>query len=225
MNFDDFDVWWRERGDENRLPQMRAQLEQALSHKVSRDIEYSIRWRLARLHHFQAMRNENDNFVARRFFEEAENEARRAVSLNANDVAGQFWLGVCELEAARTRHKIGALWALPRAKRHLKSALQLDESFHFAGAWRVLSRIEALSPLDSKPRALKFYRRALEIAPHNSTTQLYFAELLLKLKQRDEAQKVLREIVSQDVDVEWKWEQARDKTIAARLLKLNEPRA
>lgn len=225
MNLDDFDIWWRQRGDENALSQMRAHLDGALCDKASRDIEYSMRWRLARLFHFRAMQNEDDEKVAHQLFAEAQMQARRAVSLDEDDAAGHFWLGVSLPEAARTRSKIAVLRVLPRARRHLKIAAQLNGSFHFAGAWRVLARIEALSPLGSKHRALDFFHRALEIAPYNSTTQLYLAELLLKTKQRDEAQKILREIVSQAVDIGWQWEQARDKMVAARLLKTNEPEA
>lgn len=222
MKFDVFDIWWRHRGEQNALSQMRVQLEKALSQKASPQIEYSISWRLARLHHFCAMQKEDDKKIAHELFSTAKTQAQHAVSLNANDVAGHFWLGVCCLETARTQSKMTALRALPRAKKHLKIAATLDETFHFAGARRVLGRIESRAPFPfgSQQNALVLFNRALEIAPHNSTTLLYFAELLLSMK-RDEAQKTLHEIVSQDVDENWKWEQARDKTIAARLLEVN----
>ena len=227
MNFDDFDIWWRERGDEEQLPQMRAQLEKALLNKASREIEYSIRWRLARLHHFQAMLHEerNERKAAHQSFVLGRQEAARAI-FRSDDVAGHFWLGVCLLEAARTKNSFAALLVLEHTRLRLQLALERDESFHHAGTLRVLGRMAHRTPVlfgGRKQRALSFYHRALKIAPDNSTTQLYLAELLLSMKRKSEAQKILREIVSAPRAEDWKWEQARDKTLAARLV--NEPKS
>ncbi len=221
MNFDDFDLWWRQRGDESQLMQMRAQLEEALQTKPARDIEYSIRWRLARLHHFRAMLHEakNKRNVAHHEFILGRQQAGRAILL-ADDVAGHFWLGVCLIEAARTKNPFAALMALKHAQRRLQLALERDESFHHAGTLRVLGRMAHRTPFPfgSKKRARELYRCALKIAPDNSTTQLYLAELLLSMKRKTEAQQTLRAIIAQPRDEDWAWEQARDREIARGLL-------
>ncbi len=225
MNFHDFDFWWRERGDVEQLTQMRAQLEKPLLHKPPRDIEYSILWRLARLEHFTALVKieDSERKTAHHHFVLGEIHAHRATQLR-DEAAGNFWLGVCRLEAARARHKFAVWKVLKSARHHLQMAFERDEAFHFAGAFRVLARIEALAPFPfgSKKRALNFTNRALKIAPHNSTTLLYKAELLKSMELKLEARGILQEIVSQPLDDEWKWEQARDKVIAARLLDENE---
>lgn len=232
MNFDEFDMWWRARGDAEQLSQMRAQLEDALQTKAECKIEYSIRWRLARLHHFTAMLHEeqNDRKAAHREFVLGRQQASRAFLLN-DDVAGHFWLGVCLLEAARTKNPFAALLVLEHARKRLQLALERDASFHHAGALRVLGRMAHRTPPllgGGKRRALDFYRRALKIAPDNSTTQLYLAELLFSMKRNEEAAALLGRIVSQPRDDDWVWEQGRDHEIARRLLqklKLREPQA
>ena len=228
MNRNNFDIWWRARGDEEQLSRMHTQLEDALQPKLARDIEYSIRWRLARLHHFRAMLHEeqNDRKAAHREFVLGRQQAAGAVLL-ADDVAGHFWLGVCLVEAERTKNPFAALLALEHAQRRLRLALERDPSFHHAGALRVLGRIEQRAPwpVGTKKRALDFYRRALTIAPDNSTTQLYLAELLISMKKTEEAEQILQRIVSQPRDDDWVWEQARDQKIARRLLQPNEPEA
>jgi len=222
MNWDDFDLWWRARGDAEQLSLMRAHLEEALQAKSGRDIEYSIRWRLARWHHFAAMRHEeqNDRKAAHREFVLGRQQAARAIFL-VDDVAAHFWLGVCLLEAARTQNPFAALLVLEHAQRRLQLALQRDPAFHHAGTLRVLGRMAHRTPPlfgGRKTRALDFYRRALEIAPDNSTTQLYLAELLMSMKKTEEAKRTLRRIVSQPRDDDWVWEQNRDREKARALL-------
>ena len=222
MNWDDFDIWWRERGDEKQLSQMRAQLEAALQPKPARDIEYSIRWRLARWHHFAAMQLEanGDRKSAHEHFVLGRQQAARAIFLD-DDVAGHFWLGVCLLEAARTQNPFAALLVLEHARLRLQLALERDESFHHAGTLRVLGRMAHRTPPlfgGRKTRALGFYRRALQVAPDNSTTQLYIAELLLAMKRKPEATRTLQQIISQPRDDDWVWEQNRDREKARALL-------
>lgn len=230
MNFDDFDLWWRERGDENELSPMRAQLEKALCDKASRDIEYSISWRLARWHHFAAMKNGEDSSAARAHFADGVRQAQRAIELRKTvqreGVEADFWHAVNALEAARLTSKIAVISVLPRATRTLTKVLRCDEEFHFAGALRVLGRITHLKPKflgGGAEKSLAIFAQALEIAPQNSTTRLYFAQALNTANRADDARRELETILSQPLDIDWKWEQARDKTVAARLL--NEPRA
>lgn len=222
MNRNNFDIWWRARGNEEQLSRMRTQLEDALQAKAERKIEYSIRWRLARLHHFTAMLHEeaHDRKSAHREFVLGRQQASRAVLLN-DDVAGHFWLGVCLVEAARTQNPFAALLVLEGARIQLELALERDASFHHAGALRVLGRMAHRTPVlfgGGTQRALDFYRRALAIAPDNSTTQLYYAELLLSMKFKNEARKLLGRIVSQPRDEDWIWEQKRDREKARVLL-------
>ncbi len=75
----------------------------------------------------------------------------------------------------------------------------------------------------SLDHALDIYRRALQLAPHNSTTLLYFAEALLSDRQPGEARRVLNRLIEAAPDPDWTWEQTRDKTLARALLqKMNE---
>jgi len=156
---------------------------------------------------------QNERKAAHREFVLGRQQASRAVLLN-DDVAGHFWLGVCLIEAARTQNPFAALLVLQHARLRLQLALKRDPHFHHAGSWRVLGRMAHRTPPlfgGRKQRALDFYRRALEIAPDNSTTQLYFAELLISMKRTEEAQRILQRIVAQPRDDDWVWEQKRDQ--------------
>lgn len=78
-------------------------------------------------------------------------------------------------------HLPSAAYALP------PTIYRLPTTTHFAGPLRVWGKLMHQKPLllgGSIDRALDIYRRALQIAPHNSTTLLYYAESLIADQRR-----------------------------------------
>jgi tetratricopeptide (TPR) repeat protein len=185
-------------------------------------------WRVARLEHFLAMlaQENTDTAAALQHFSIGEKAAQHAMNFDtSDDVAPLFWRSVCKLEAARLRGKLAAARVLAACERDLKRAEGIDDTFHGAGALRVLGRIMHLKPLllgGDLNQAMKLYQRALQIAPHNSTTQIYYAEALFADRQRLRAREVLQQIIEAPADTSWLWEQERDKTHARSLLAATE---
>ena len=80
-----------------------------------------------------------------------------------------------------------------------------------------IARITHVKPLllgGSIDRALDMYRRALQIAPHNSTNLLYYAEALMADQQKVQAREIFNQIIAAPIDEQWRAEQARDRQIA-----------
>jgi len=219
MNWNLLDEQWRNRGDAAQFAELENALDRALYNQ--KEPEYALLWRWARLEHFRAMRDEANVAGAKRHFAAGAQEAKTAVALQPNRVEGHFWCGVCEIEAARLQNKLAAFRVLSGASKHIDRAAQIDESYHFAGPLRVQARMRHLRPIllgGSLDTALEMYRRALQIAPHNSTTLLYYADALLANQERPQARHVLQQILDAPPDPDWKWEQKRDQKIAARKL-------
>lgn len=219
FNLEMLDDLWRMRHENASLDAF----DHALTAALASGREYSHLWRAARLAHFRAMQSEekNKNEDALRFFESGKMHAENAVEENRHDVEGQFWLGVCVLEYSRRKSWIAAAGALKNAEAHIQRAINQDETYHFAGPLRVMARITHYKPLllgGSLDRALDIYRRALQIAPQNSTTLLYYAETLIADQQKKLARETLQKIISAPTDADWIWEQARDKRLAQELL-------
>jgi len=211
----DLDELWQQR----HLPVFLDDLESALQQALALQPEYSTLWRAARLAHFRAMQNEEANQTsdALRFFEIGRNHAQKALEENRHDVEGHFWLGVNALEWARRKGWLAAASTLHRAAAHIERAMNQDEEYHFAGPVRVWARITHFKPLalgGSLDRALDIYGRALQIAPHNSTTLLYYTEALLADQQKALARRTLHQIINAPEDADWLWEQTRDKRLA-----------
>jgi tetratricopeptide (TPR) repeat protein len=219
-NFEELDALWQKRHD----TVICAQLENAvLTALGTTPREYSLLWRAARYFHFRAMQCDEDKDAqqARAYFSQGVQSGRGAMEVNANEVEGCFWCGVNEIEAARHTSTLATLATLGKASARIERAAKIDESFHFAGPLRVMGRIIHRKPLllgGSAGVAIEYFKRALQLAPDNSTTQIYYAEALLTEQQKPEARRVLNDVLHAPDDESWKWEQSRDRKIAQQML-------
>jgi len=146
----------------------------------------------------------------------------RAVALNAEHVEGHFWVGVNLALFAENNGGLRGLRALRWARSELKLALNLNEAYHDAGPLRVLGRLAHKAPRllgGSLRQSEKYYTRALEVAPANTVTLLYAAELALERKQLPRAERLLGLIQSLPDDPDWEYENRRDRELARALLK------
>lgn len=180
-------------------------------------------WRHARLFHFRAMQTleQGEEMGARTLFSTGQKHADVAQKIDASRVEGTFWSGTCELEAARLSGKFALLSALVRAQKAVARAARINEEFHFAGPLRVLGRITHQKPLalgGTLDGAIAFYERALQIAPHNSTTGIYFADALLADRQPKRAREALNAVIENSDPYNWAWETARDQKMAREWL-------
>lgn len=184
---------------------------------------YAWRWRRARLLHFLAMQAvvSNQDAPATQLFSESAAEAKQAMAVGKFGVEGQFWFGASALEAARRKGVMVMGAVFGAASKSIEQAMQIDEAYNFAGPVRVWGRIQQFKPLmlgGSLDRAIASYHRALQIAPDNSTSLLYYAEALWADRQPKPARAACEKILSDPDAPEWMWEQARDRPLAAKLL-------
>ena len=221
MDWQLFEEEWQRRYEAATLQQLSAFFSQAAPD--TSDDEFAWRWRRARLLHFQAMQaDENGNTPdAVRLFSEGAVQAKRAIEIQKFSVEGHFWQGVNALEAARRKGPVSLAANFGAASKAVEQSLQIDEAYHFAGPVRVWGRIQHMKPLllgGNLDKAIESYRRALQIAPHNSTTNLYYAEALWADRQPKIAREVCQKIIAAPDDADWIWEQQRDRVLAAKLL-------
>ena len=180
---------------------------------------YEAKWRLARSLFFLGQ-------CAEAFDEKVQlhsiaiRAGQEAVSLDAGRVEGHFWLGVNLALFAEASRGLRAARALLRARRELKRAAAISESYHGAGPLRVLGRIEHRAPPflgGSRKRSLRYFERALATTA-NSVTMIYAAELLLFIGDRRRASDLLQKVISLPLDPEWEFENLRDRRTARLML-------
>ncbi len=145
----------------------------------------------------------------------------RAVELSPDRVESRFWLGVNHALFAEAATGLRAARAVIHARRELKRAASLEEGYHGAGPLRVLGRLEHKAPWfigGSRKRSREYFDRALALAPTNSVTALYAAELAADSGEPDEAARLLKIIIDAPVDPEWEFENLRDRKRAVAML-------
>ena len=181
---------------------------------------YEVQWRLSRAMFF--LGQEADSKCARRQLHAAGiNAGERAIALNHERVEGHFWAGVNLALFAESQGGIRGARAMLWARSELKLAAKLNEDYHDAGPLRVLGRLEHKAPRllgGSRNRSRQCFDRALGIAPENSVTRLYAAELAIDEGERDRAESLLKQIIESPVDPEWEFENHRDRELARALL-------
>ena len=181
---------------------------------------YEVQWRLARALFFLGQ-EAGSRDSSRQLYAAGIAAGERAVALNDTRVEGHFWVGVNLALFAETNRGIRGLRALRWARLELKRAAQIDERYHGAGPLRVLGRLAHKAPKllgGNRKRSRALFDRALEIAPPNSVTLIYAAELALETGDNDRACTLLQQALTSPADPDWEFEINRDRERARTLL-------
>lgn len=183
--------------------------------------DFEATWRLGRAHFFLGQEAGNDD-EAHSHHLLGVTVCRRAVSLNPSRVEGNFWLGVNLALLARLENSFRALICALRARRSLQRAVRLGPGYHGAGPLRVLARLQHKLPRSlagGRKRARINFERAVEIAPANSVTRVYYAELLLEMGETAHAREHLESLLNSVPEPGWTFESERDRQTAREMLK------
>jgi len=179
---------------------------------------YEVQWRLARALFFLGQQGGSRD-SRRQLYAAGTGAGERAVVLNTERVEGHFWVGVNLALFAESAGGLRGFRSLLWARRELKRAIAIAESYHDAGPLRVLGRLEHKAPRllgGNLKRSRDLLDRALAIAPTNSVTLTYAAELALDTGERDRAYSLFQQVLDSPIDADWEFENNRDRE-AARL--------
>ena len=181
---------------------------------------YEVQWRLSRAMFFLGQQAESAKEKLQ-LHSSAGDAGARAVGLNPARVEGHFWMGVNLALYAESARAPKGIRAILRARSELKRAVEISESYHGAGPLRVLARLEHKAPRflgGNRGRSRAHFVRALSIAPYNTVTLLYAAELALDDGDQDRAAGLLQRVVTSPADPDWEFEILGDREIARSLL-------
>jgi len=191
-----------------------------LSGALRSEERYEVQWRLSRALFFlgQEAATRDDRVQLHQSGIEA---GKRAIALNQERVEGHFWAGVNLALFAEARRRLAAIRAVLWARSELRLAIRIRESYHEAGPLRALARLEHQAPAllgGSRKLSKQHYDRALRVAPNNSVTLLYAAELAEDAGDSTRAVDLLKRLIELPVDPDWEFEILRDKKLAEQML-------
>jgi tetratricopeptide (TPR) repeat protein len=213
--------------ERERIENIRASLELLESARAAAADDFEAAWRSGRALFFLGQES-NVRAAARELHARGASASESAVRRAPARVEGHFWLGVNLALQAQASHSLAAILLVWRARRALKRAVRVDASYHDAGPLRVLARLKHKLPRPlggSHAAARADFLRAIELAPTNTVTRLYFAELLLETGDVVGAQRELATILESPLRPEWKFETERDRRLAQEMLeRIRKPR-
>ncbi|MCA1558476.1 MAG: TRAP transporter TatT component family protein [Acidobacteria bacterium] len=183
--------------------------------------DYETLWRISRAHFFLGQESQDES-ERRAHHLSGMDAGGRAARASDEGVEGHFWFGVNLALLAQMEKPFSALRHALGARRELRRAASLNPGYHAAGPWRVLARLESKLPRflgGGRKRALAHFEEALRLAPLNTVTRLYLAELLQDCGDNARARAELETILATPFDPNWDFEIKRDKTRAREMLK------
>jgi tetratricopeptide (TPR) repeat protein len=178
--------------------------------------DYASAWRLGRAFFFLGQEAPK-RVDAKKFFKRGVTASSNAVRMEPARVECHFWLGVNLALLAGSENVLTAIVDAVRAKRALQRAVRIDPEYHGAGPLRVLGRLQQRLPTwlgGGTDRARVNFERAVEIAPDNTVTRIYLAELLSEIGDVSGARAQLEAILSSPANPDWAFETERDRKLA-----------
>jgi len=210
------DALYEKRGETGNV---RACVELLESAEQSSD--YEVAWREGRALFFLGQEAEREG-ERRSLHQRGAGSCQRASQDQPFRVEAHFWLGVNLALLAQTERPFRALRHALVARRALRLAARINPAYHAAAPLRVLARLEHKLPKifgGNRTRARANFEDAIALAPANTVTRIYFAEMLIDEGKPDEAKEQLEEILRAPVEPSWAFETKRDKRAAEEYLR------
>lgn len=183
--------------------------------------DYELLWRCSRAYfHLGREALSKDKKLA--FYNRAVEMGKRAVEVKNDRPEGHFWLGISIAAVGETSGILKSLGSVKDVKREMEQVVAIDDSYEEGGAYRILGRLDHKVPWlfgGRKSRSHEYYQNAMAIAPDNTYTHLFLAELLVDEDKTEEARKELEFILSVNNNPKWAYDIKVNKAKARRLLK------
>ncbi|MFQ5862441.1 MAG: tetratricopeptide repeat protein [Candidatus Brocadiales bacterium] len=213
----ELDALYDGREDINLVQQIVTNCERLLAGN-SRD--YELLWRCSRAY-FHLGREAQSKEEKLKFYNEAVEIGKRAVEIKNDRPEGHFWLGISIGAVGETSGILKSLGSAKGVKKEMKQVIAVDDSYEEGGAYRIMGRIDHKVPWlfgGRKSRSHEYYQKALAIAPDNTYTHLFLAELLIDEGKTEEARKELEFVLGVSNNPKWAYDIRVNQAKARRLL-------
>ncbi len=226
----DADSLWEKRGesfDQNTLIADAANIDQAIDiyKKVmtttSGAEKEEATWKLIRAYYYKGKYTVQDSDTKKKIYDLGKELGEEAVKEFPDSPGVNFFLAVVwgvwgeeyGIFAAARKGVAGKI------KKRCEKTIKIDPKFEDAGGYRVLGRVYFKAPKiplilgwPSKKKAVGFLEQSLEIAPEDLNTKQFLAEALYSQKQKERANKLMKEILATEGVIEGVAEDANIKS-------------
>ncbi|NNE66074.1 MAG: hypothetical protein HKN33_05860 [Pyrinomonadaceae bacterium] len=133
-------------------------------------------------------------------FEEGVKFGEQGVEADENCLEAVFWLAVNYGSFGNEKGIMKSLSLINPIKDLCERTIEIDESYFYGGAWRVLGRLYNKAPgfpisIGDNKKSKKCFKKALEHGPKFYLNHLYIAELYISEREYDQAREHLEWIL------------------------------
>lgn len=158
------------------------------------------------------------------FFEEGVECGKTGTEIDADSVEANFWLAVNYGAFGQEKGIMQSLALINPIKELAEKTIELDETYFYGGAWRVLGRLYHKAPgfpfsIGSTKKAIECLEKAVAIGPKFYLNRLFLAEAYISNRDKSKAREHLEWICNAPLNKNHEFEDERDKREAETLLK------
>jgi len=134
---------------------------------------------------------------------------------------GHFWLAANHILYGQEKGIFKSLSMIKPARQELEAAIRIDPAFENGSAYAVLGKLDSELPRlfgGNLKRGIEYLEKALKLAPSSSLVKLFLAESYLSAGRKQEAKRLLEEILTMAPDKNYEFEFTENRQEARRLL-------
>ena len=164
---------------------------------------YELDWKFARAAYHYADYFVKDRREKKKLFTEGKKSAEKAVVINGNDVEGHVYLGICLGSWAKANGVMASLRSVPLILKEANKSIAIQPDFSGAAPYILRANVYMKAPGiagGNIHKAESDFRKALALAPDNRKIYRYLAQVLIRLRKRKEAKKLVEKGLSLTYD-------------------------
>ena len=157
---------------------------------------YEMSWKLARAAYHYAEYFVKDRREKKRLFTEGKKAAEKAVMIDSNKVQGHLYLGICLGSWAKANGIMASLRSVPLILKEGDKAIAIQPDYAGAAPYILRANVYMKAPGiagGNIHKAESDFRKALALAPKNRKIYRYLAQVLIRLRKRKEAKKIVEQ--------------------------------
>lgn len=157
------------------------------------------------------------------FFNEGVECGMEGVRIDENSVEANFWLAVNHGAFGQEKGIMQSLTLVNPIKELAEKVIELDGTYFYGGAYRVLGRLYNKAPgfpfsIGNNKKAIEYLEKAVELGPKFYLNRLFLAEAYISERKKEKAREQLEWIVNAPLNKNHEYEDERDKQLAESLL-------
>ncbi len=156
-------------------------------------------------------------------FEHGVKYGEKGVEINEESLEANFWLSVNYGSFGTEKGIMKSLELIKPIKACAERVMQIDESYFYGGAWRVLGRLYHKAPgfpfsVGDTKKSVECFEKALEFGPKFYLNHLFVAELYQSLRDKQQATQHLEWVINAPLNKNHEIEDAGYKRDAEAML-------